>query len=81
MVVFDVDHVFRSFGGPRGLLDVINLYQPGTGLTYNAVQMWSQRQTLPAKWVGVVLYAIEQKGWNCTEFLTDGDEFVARPGG
>jgi len=76
MMMFDVAHVFRTFGGPRGLLDAIDLYQPGSGLTYNAVQMWSQRETIPAKWVGVVLYCIKQKGGSVREFLTDADEFL-----
>jgi hypothetical protein len=75
MVVFDVPHVFRMFGGPRGLLDTLEKHQPGTGLNYNAVQMWSQRATIPARWIGSVLYCIDKRGWSCTEFLTDIDEF------
>ena len=27
MLVIDVEHVFRVFGGPRGLLNALNQYQ------------------------------------------------------
>jgi hypothetical protein len=75
MVVVDVSHVFRMFGGPKGLLDALTYYQPDHGLSYNAVQMWSQRTTIPARWLGLVLYIIAQKGWQFAEFLTDDAEF------
>jgi hypothetical protein len=79
MVVFDVAHVFRVFGGPKGLLTALDDHQPGHGLNYNAVQMWSQRQTIPTKWMGAVLYCVLQRGWNVAEFLTDGDELGSVP--
>lgn len=76
MVTIDVPHVFRKFGGPKGLWDALTHYQPDHGLSYNAVQMWSQRATIPAKWVGLVWYAIGQQGWQVAEFLTDDSEFA-----
>lgn len=77
MVLFDVPHVFRVFGGPRGLLAVFDRYHPGHELAYNTIQMWQRRETIPSKWFGLVLYCIEQSGHQCREFLTDNDEFAA----
>lgn len=76
MVTFDVPHIFRVSGGTRGLLDWLDRHQPGHGLAYNTVQMWGRRETIPARWVGAVLYCVEQQGHDCREFLTDNDEFV-----
>ena len=76
MVQFDVPHVFRVFGGPRGLLTALDRHQPDNGLTYNTVQMWSHRGQISAKFLGAVLYTVEQEGYQCFEFLTDTDEFL-----
>ena len=75
MVLFDTPHVFRVFGGPKGLLTTLDRYLPGHGLVYNTIQMWERRETIPTRWVGAVLYCIEQTGHECFEFLTDDDEF------
>ena len=56
MVTIDVPHVFRVFRGPQGLLDLLDRRQPGHGLTYNRVQMWQQRGSIPAKFLGAILY-------------------------
>jgi len=74
VLVIDVEHVFRVFGGPRGLLNALNQYQRDHGASYNRVQMWRQRGTIPTKWVGAVLYCCEQEGHECFEFLTDPAE-------
>ena len=76
MVTFDVPHIFRVSGGPRGLLDWMDRHKQADGLHYNTVQMWSHRGTIPTRWVGAVLYVVEQEGHSCREFLTDNDEFV-----
>lgn len=75
MIVLDVPHVFRVFGGPRGLLDALDRHQSDHGLSYNAVQMWQQRSQIPARWVGAIFYVVEQGGRQCREFLTDTTEF------
>lgn len=78
MVQFDVGHVFQVFGGPRGLLTILDRHLPRHGLPYNTVQMWSHRAAIPAKWWAAVLYAAEREGHDCREFMTDNDEFVVR---
>jgi hypothetical protein len=77
MVNFDVAHVFRVFGGPRKLLDLLDRHQPGHGLNYNQVQMWARRQ-VPGKYIGAVLYTIIMARHDVSEFLTE-DEFVVPP--
>jgi hypothetical protein len=79
MVSLDVPHVFRVFRGPRGLLKCLERHQPGHGLRYNQVQMWQQRNAIPSKYVGAVIYCVEQEGHQCREFLVDRDEFVPVP--
>jgi hypothetical protein len=80
VIVFDVGHVFRTFGGPRGLLTVLENYEQSDGeLNYNTVQMWAQRNTIPTKWMGAVIYCIDQEGHACREFLADTDEFSVVP--
>jgi len=79
MVTIDVPHVFRVFQGPQGLLDLLDRRQPGHGLTYNRVQMWQQRQSIPAKFLGAILYCIEHEGYKCVEFLVDHDEMRPPP--
>jgi len=76
MVQIDVPHVFRVFGGPRGLLNALDRHQPDHGRTYNAVQMWQQRQTIPGKYVGAIFYCCEAEGHECREFLVDPDELA-----
>ena len=78
MIVIDVQHVFRVFRGPAGLLAALDRYQPDHGLSYSTVQMWQRRQ-IPTRYVGAVLYVIEQTGHSCVEFMIDKDEFGARP--
>lgn len=78
MVTFDVVHVFQVFGGPKGVMDCLDRYTPNHGLTYSAVQMWKQRKRIPTKWVGAILYCVEQSGHHCVEFLTDPDELTAQ---
>ncbi len=77
MVVIDVPHVFRVFGGPAGLIKAMDRHQPGHGRAYNTVQMWQTRKTIPSKWIGAVLYCCGKSGHALEEFLTDADEFVA----
>ena len=79
MVILDVPHVFRVFGGPTGVIALLDRYSPKHGLTYNTVQMWGRREQIPAKWVGAILYAVESEGHSCKEFLTDTDEFEPPP--
>lgn len=74
MVKFDVDHVFRTFGGPRGLLDVLDKHQKDHGVAYPTIQMWSQRKSVPTKFVMAVIYAAEREGHDCTEFMVDETE-------
>jgi hypothetical protein len=74
VLVIDVPHVFRVFGGPRGLLSSLDQHQPDHGTNYNAVQMWLQRGNIPSKWIGAILYCCEQEGHECFEFLTDPRE-------
>jgi hypothetical protein len=75
MVTLDVTHVFRQSHGPRGLLDMLDRQHAGHGLKYNQVQMWLHRRQIPAKWVGLILYALEREGHRCIEFLIDESEF------
>lgn len=79
MVVVDVAHVFRVFGGPKGLLLAMDQHQPRHGLRYNAVQMWSQRGNIPSKWIGAVSYCCAQEGHDWHEFLLDNDEMAGPP--
>src|SRR5436190_936024 len=79
MMNFDVDHLFRVFGGPRGLLNCFDTLIPKHGLSYPAVQQWSARGSIPAKWVGTVIYCIEKEGHHCLEFLVDKDELSPSP--
>jgi hypothetical protein len=74
MVSIDVPHVFRVFNGPQGLLDLLTRRQPGHGLSYNRVQMWQQRGSIPTKFIGAVFYCIEHEGYKVVEFLVDYDE-------
>ena len=75
---FDTARVFRVFGGPAGLLKEVDRYEPGHGLKYSQVAMWQNRR-IPTKWMGVVLYTIEQTGHECSEFLVDDDELGLMP--
>lgn len=79
MVVLDVAHVYRVFGGPAGVRTLLDRYTPTHGLSYNTIQMWGRRSSIPAKWVGAILYAVEAEGRTCREFLTDTDEFDEPP--
>lgn len=79
MMLFDVSHVFRVFGGPKGLLTALGKHVSGHNLAYNTVQMWQRRETIPTKWVASVLYCALQSGHDCREFLTDSDEFATPP--
>lgn len=74
MVKLDVDHVFRVFGGPRGLLACLDRHQKDHGLSYPTVQMWSQRGSIPTKMVMAVIYTAEREGHDCTEFMVDTQE-------
>jgi hypothetical protein len=74
MMMFDVAHLFAVFGGPVGVLALLDKYQPETGLTYSTVQMWQQRRQIPSRWMGLVLYIIGQERHKVAEFLTDPDE-------
>jgi len=74
MVKLDVSHVFRVFGGPKGLLECLDRHQPDHGLTYPTVQMWLQRRSIPTKMVMAVLYSAEREGHCCTEFMIDDEE-------
>lgn len=76
MVVLDVAHVFRVFAGPRGLLAALDRHQPDHGASYNVVQMWNQRRTIPTKYVAAVLYCAHQEGRECSEFFLDPAEFA-----
>jgi hypothetical protein len=76
MVTLDVPHVFRTFNGVRGVLNLLDRYQPQHGLSYNRAQMWLQRGQIPARWVAAVLYSIERSGHHCREFFIDQDEFA-----
>jgi hypothetical protein len=80
MVKLDVPHFFRVFGGPRGLLDLLDRHVPRHGLAYARVQMWKQRNAIPAKWVGAIIYCVEREGRTCAEFLVDDDELGAAQG-
>ena len=79
MVTLDVPHVFRVFGGPRGLLDLFDRRVKGNGLIYNTIQMWQQRNSIPGKWIGPLIYCIEMEGYRCLEFLVDHDEMRPPP--
>jgi hypothetical protein len=79
MVTIDVPHVFRVFGGPQGLLDLLTRRQPGHGLSYNRVQMWQQRGSIPTRFIGAVFYCIEHEGYKVVEFLVDYDEMRPAP--
>lgn len=76
MIVFDAPHVFRVFGGPRGLMDCLDRCTPNHGLQYSTVQMWKQRKVIPTKHIGAVLYCIEKSGHSVLEFLTDMGELL-----
>jgi hypothetical protein len=76
MVVLDVPHIFGVFNGPRGLLNVLDLHQPDHGLAYNTVQMWLQRQQIPAKYVGAVLYCWDQEGHAWPDLLIEASELL-----
>lgn len=76
MVVLDVHHVFHEFGGPKGVVTLLDRHQPGHGLSYNAVQMWRPRRQIPARWMAAVLYCIEREGRHCCEFFHDPDELA-----
>jgi hypothetical protein len=76
MVVIDVPHVFRVCGGPRGLLDALDEHQPGHGLAYATVQMWSTRSAIPSRYIGAVLYCLEREDHHCSEFLVEPEELL-----
>lgn len=74
MITVDVTHVFYVFNGPTGLIRALDQHQPGHGLKYPQVQMWSQRSRIPAKWVGMISYVVLREGHNWSEFLIDESE-------
>lgn len=74
MLVVDVAHIFRIFGGPKGVLTLLCTHQPDHGLTYNAVQMWNQRKKIPTKYIAAVFYCCERTGHACHEFFIDPNE-------
>jgi hypothetical protein len=41
--------------------------------------MWQQRGSIPAKFLGAILYCIEHEGYKCVEFLVDHDEMRPPP--
>lgn len=79
MVTLDVPHVFRVCGGPRGLLDLLDAHQPDHGLRYPTVQMWAQRESIPAKFQAMILYSLDCQGHSCREFFIDKSELILAP--
>jgi hypothetical protein len=78
MIGLDVRHVFRVSGGTRGLMDMLDKHEPDHCLKYSTVQMWLQRNQIPAKWIGLIIYAMEREGHSCREFLIDLAELTSR---
>lgn len=74
MIVLDIPHIFRIAGGPRGLLTLMDRYDPKHGALYNAVQMWQQRKQIPTKWIGLVLYVLLIENYELTQFFIDTNE-------
>jgi len=80
MMKIDVDHIFRVFTGPRGLLNLLDKHTPNhCRLAYPTVQQWGARHRIPANWIGAVFYCIEKEGHHCVEFLVDNDELSPSP--
>lgn len=73
-----MSRMFSEFSRSQGLLQVLDKHQHGHGLKYSQVQMWSQRNRIPAKWVGMIIYVVEREGHHCNEFLIDQTELVTR---
>jgi hypothetical protein len=85
MMRLDVHYLFNLAGGPKALLDLLAHHGQAKDLPYPTVQMWFQRDTLPAKWVAPVLYTMAKEGVPLLTLFTDDEElegvgFDARPG-
>jgi hypothetical protein len=75
VIQLDVNLVFETAGGPKGLLWLLGHYCPDGAPPYPTVQMWRQRRNIPSRWLPSVLYALTCAGYPINTFLTDPDEF------
>jgi hypothetical protein len=78
MVRLDVTYLFELAGGPSGLLGLLDKHTPGHDLPYPTVQMWSQRETIPGRWMPCVLYAMSQEGHDFLSLINNDAELAAR---
>jgi hypothetical protein len=77
MVVLDVPHILDLAGGPNALLTLMAKHSPSELPNYPAVQMWGSRNTIPSRWVGLVLYALVREGHDFKVLVTDDAEMFA----
>jgi hypothetical protein len=71
MVQLDVDHVYTTAGGIKGLVELLLRHGQDEGLNYPMVQMWRQRGRIPREWQIPVLYALRCEGHEPLSFMVD----------
>jgi hypothetical protein len=72
MLTLDVAYVFDAVGGPTAMLDLLRRGEPTGTLSYAQVQMWRQRNAVPAAWIVPVIYLmVTQRGHTLGELLVD----------
>jgi hypothetical protein len=76
MVRIDVRYLFDLAGGPKALIQLLEQHGQGRDLPYPTVQMWYQRDAIPAKWVASVLYVMVKEGTPLLTLLYDDEELV-----
>ena len=76
MIRVDVRYLFQLAGGPKGLIELMAKHYPRVSVAYPTVQMWSQRETVPARWLAIVLYVMIREGHSLLPLFTDDDELT-----
>jgi hypothetical protein len=56
------------------MLDLLRRSEPSVDLKYATVQMWRQRESVPAAWIVPVLYLMTQRGHALGELLVDASD-------
>ena len=74
MIRLDVRYLFQLAGGPKGLIELLAKYAPKVSVNYAAVQMWHQREVVPARFIPLLLYVMSREGHAVLSLFTDDEE-------
>ena len=74
MLTLDVAYIWNAVGGSSVMLDLLRRGEPTVDLKYATVQMWRQRESVPAAWIVPVIHLMTQRGHALGELLVDASD-------